>query len=207
MSLLLAKLPNPVLVQILNYIIGREDKNSLKFCPQHLNALVDMFCVCKAWCDRFGHQDSNLWQIIAIDLDIDVEIRSANNHRRNLFLSYAKKQLTRLVEALNAIKFDPISIMWSLLESGEINQLVYSLRACVANVPLRERQVVAEATIAMVCRISMRYDEEVNLRFVEVPGLLTSLASLCGEDTFLRSSGKFREVCGEVCVESLHCCS
>mmetsp|Transcript_8199 Transcript_8199/g.11287 ORF Transcript_8199/g.11287 Transcript_8199/m.11287 type:complete len:95 (+) Transcript_8199:3-287(+) len=82
MTHLLAKLSNPIVVQILKYI-GKEKETTFYFCP-FLNAIIDLCCVCKTWNARFDHQDLNLWKIVAIEFGVDLKSISTINYRKLL---------------------------------------------------------------------------------------------------------------------------
>mmetsp|Transcript_12846 Transcript_12846/g.17625 ORF Transcript_12846/g.17625 Transcript_12846/m.17625 type:complete len:172 (-) Transcript_12846:165-680(-) len=92
-----------------------------------------------------------------------------------LQLGFAKKQLTNMLKAVNKANNNPILTFSSLIASGNINQLVSSLRTCIIFLSLREKQELALGVMSMICNFA-------------VPGLLSSLPSLCGEETFLRDS-------------------
>mmetsp|Transcript_4291 Transcript_4291/g.6027 ORF Transcript_4291/g.6027 Transcript_4291/m.6027 type:complete len:175 (-) Transcript_4291:128-652(-) len=77
----------------------------------------------------------------------------------------------------------------SLLDSGEMIRMVFCLNTCVNSIPLMEKQELAEVTMNMFVEFVYRgttNDEKV--RLVAVPGLLSSLANLCGEETLLKNS-------------------
>mmetsp|Transcript_10144 Transcript_10144/g.15169 ORF Transcript_10144/g.15169 Transcript_10144/m.15169 type:complete len:86 (-) Transcript_10144:308-565(-) len=81
MANLLAKLPNPILMHILNYI-GKED-GSCFFRP-YLKSLINMFCVCKEWYARFDPYDLNLWELAALDFYVNVD--NIHHFDRKLFI-------------------------------------------------------------------------------------------------------------------------
>mmetsp|Transcript_24016 Transcript_24016/g.34408 ORF Transcript_24016/g.34408 Transcript_24016/m.34408 type:complete len:190 (+) Transcript_24016:441-1010(+) len=77
--------------------------------------------------------------------------------------------------------------MLSLLDSGKIKQMKSSFWTCVISVPMSERRKVAEAAIRAFC-IFAESSFPRRTQLVETPGLLSSLAILCGEETLLRNS-------------------
>jgi len=77
-----------------------------------------------------------------------------------------------------------------LVESGELNQLVCTMRACcVPSVSIREKLEVALAAISVVYHFTYRNrGREIMTRLVAVPDLFASLVSLCGEHAVLGNS-------------------
>jgi hypothetical protein len=71
------------------------------------------------------------------------------------------------------------------MESGEIDKMVNSLQTCATSLSLSTRQEVAEVAMNMVYQFSYSGDDAGMAKLVAVPGLLHSLASLCGEETLL----------------------
>ena len=80
------------------------------------------------------------------------------------------------------------SPMLSLLESGEINRLVGAIQTCMSSVPISERQEVAEAAFQMIFHFTHLGSESIRARLIEVPGLITSLVLLWGEEALLKNS-------------------
>mmetsp|Transcript_5004 Transcript_5004/g.6908 ORF Transcript_5004/g.6908 Transcript_5004/m.6908 type:complete len:186 (+) Transcript_5004:435-992(+) len=67
--------------------------------------------------------------------------------------------------------------------------MVSSLRTCVISVPISERNEVAESAIRAVTSFALYCeDTDKKARFAATPGMLSSLASLCGEESLLRNS-------------------
>mmetsp|Transcript_4288 Transcript_4288/g.6018 ORF Transcript_4288/g.6018 Transcript_4288/m.6018 type:complete len:194 (+) Transcript_4288:289-870(+) len=77
--------------------------------------------------------------------------------------------------------------MLSLLDSGKIKQMKSSFWTCVISVPMSERRKVAEAAIRAFCRFAL-VSLLTRTQWLKAPGLLSSLAILCGEEALLRSS-------------------
>jgi len=136
---------------------------------------------------RFDHFDLNLWEIFAIDFQINVELTSGN-YRKRLLIGFAERQDNNLRCTLKVFQSDPVRMISSQMNSGEINQFVSSLRTCLNNLPLNKRQKLAEIAINVIYQFAYEGSDSVKSRLVAVPGLLSTLASLCGEGTFLRNS-------------------
>jgi len=151
---------------------------------------------------RFDNQDLSLWEIFAFHYDIDADfIRTSNKHRKKLFHGVAKRRLKELLEALHAIKSstgrDPsLILLW--VNSGGIYRLVPRLRNCSTSVSMREKYEVAEAAIETVAEFVKYGNDVVRTRLVEVPNLLSSLVSLCGEEVLLRFSQPLVENIGRI---------
>mmetsp|Transcript_7845 Transcript_7845/g.11123 ORF Transcript_7845/g.11123 Transcript_7845/m.11123 type:complete len:269 (+) Transcript_7845:188-994(+) len=138
---------------------------------------------------RFGHGDLNLWEIIAIELEATVDFKSTINYRQMVLTGFFKKHVNNLFSAFKRIESDTYHMI-SLVNSVHINQMVTSLRTCTTRIPLKERQKLAESALRIISRYSNLafYDNDWIDRLVAVPDLMSSLADLCGEETFLKNS-------------------
>ena len=85
------------------------------------------------------------------------------------------------------------ALMLSSLDSSEMNRLVDAFRICAVSVSLRERQVMAQTATTMVCQFASFGNDAVTNRLVEVPGLLSSLARLWGEEVIRKNSDRMLE--------------
>jgi len=77
--------------------------------------------------------------------------------------------------------------MLPLLDSGKINKMICSFWTCVVSVPMSGRKKVAEAAIRAFSNFATTFFNE-RIWLVAVPGLLSTLAILCGEEDLLRNS-------------------
>mmetsp|Transcript_5007 Transcript_5007/g.6915 ORF Transcript_5007/g.6915 Transcript_5007/m.6915 type:complete len:214 (+) Transcript_5007:374-1015(+) len=103
-------------------------------------------------------------------------------------------QFRNLLKDFNDIMDDPFGMNSSILDSGEINQMVSSIKSCMTSVPVTERQKLAEAAMSLI-RLFVSYGNNAEkARLVAVPDLLSSLASLCKEESILKNSTEMNEL-------------
>eukprot|EP00597_Dinobryon_sp_UTEXLB2267_P016297 CAMPEP_0201095066 /NCGR_PEP_ID=MMETSP0812-20130820/3623_1 /ASSEMBLY_ACC=CAM_ASM_000668 /TAXON_ID=98059 /ORGANISM="Dinobryon sp., Strain UTEXLB2267" /LENGTH=201 /DNA_ID=CAMNT_0047348231 /DNA_START=48 /DNA_END=650 /DNA_ORIENTATION=- len=201
MALLLAKLSNPLLMEIVKFLGITEDDSDL-FVP-FLQSLNNILCVCKSWRARFDPQDLNLWGSVAFDSHIDVDFSSTTNknYLKVLLQGNAQKQLRKLVKKLTAISTvktnnsNPSIIcpfdfsthdMAEFLDSGEMDPWPYAIRAYSNLVSIQERYVVAKAALNTIAFIANRRNKFIRNKLVEVPDLFASVADLCDEEVLLQ---------------------
>lgn len=85
------------------------------------------------------------------------------------------------------IEMDPSSMM-SSLKSGAVGPMISSMVECATYASMKGRQDLAVAAMDVVYQFAYSRSKLVRARLVEVPGLLSSLSNLCGEEALLKKS-------------------
>jgi len=110
-----------------------------------------------------------------------MEDNTVGDGEKGIEVDMARGPASQLLEAINVITKKigrNRSRMMISLNSGEIASLVVSLESCTAI----ECQQVVLAAFKMVRRFARYGDDAIKSRLVAIPGLLSSLASLCDEE-------------------------